>query len=249
MSRRLFENVGVSTMTAHRAFGWPVSAGIHVVVVVAVAAASALARVELPPVPAMPEVIRLPLPAGPAEGPPALPRKGPSLGRKSAGVALLPPARVDTPAMPPAAIPDGVGPSSTAADPPGQGDAPGECEGCMPTGGANGLVGGGGGSRGETPAPPPIRISAGVQPPRKLHQVDPVYPELARAAHVEGRVVLDCVIGVNGHVTDVRVVRGVPLLNESAANAVAQWVYVPTLLSGRPVAVILTVTVEFHLAH
>jgi protein TonB len=93
-----------------------------------------------------------------------------------------------------------------------------------------------------------MRISAGVQPPRKLHQVDPIYPELARAARVEGRVVLDCVIGVDGRVTDVRIVRGVALLNQAAVDAVGQWVYVPTLLSGRPVPVILTVTVDFHLA-
>lgn len=248
MSRRLFENVGVSTMAAPRAFGWPVSAGLHVVVVAAVATASALAHVELPPVPAIQEVIRLPLPAGPAEGPPALPRKGPSLARKSAGVALLPAPRVDIPAMPPAVIPDDVGPFSPNVAAVGGGDTPGECEGCVPSGDSNGFPGGGG-SAGEPPVAPPIRMSAGVQPPRKLHQVDPIYPELARAAHVEGRVVLDCVIGVDGHVTDVRVVRGVPLLNESAVNAVEQWIYVPTLLSGRPVAVILTVTVEFHLAH
>jgi protein TonB len=249
MGTRLFESVGVSAVAAPRAFAWPVSAGIHVVVVVAVASASALARVELPPVPGIPEVVRLPLPAGPAEGPPALPRKGPSLHPRSRGVALLPPqARIDVPSMPPSVIPDGIEPSSSAATALDFGDSPGVCVGCAPSGYDDGSLGRDG-PREEAPGLAPIRVSAGVQPPRKLRQVDPVYPELARAAHVEGRVVLDCVIGVDGRVTDVRVVRGVALLNEAAVNAVEQWIYVPTLLSGRPVAVILTVTVEFHLAH
>ena len=50
-----------------------------------------------------------------------------------------------------------------------------------------------------------------------------------------------------GRVTDVKVLRGVPLLDQAAIDAVRQWVYTPTLLNGTPVAVVMTVTVNFKL--
>jgi protein TonB len=49
-------------------------------------------------------------------------------------------------------------------------------------------------------------------------------------------------------VTDVRVLRGLPLLDRAAIEAVRQWVYTPTLLNGVPVPVIMTVTVNFKLS-
>lgn len=96
--------------------------------------------------------------------------------------------------------------------------------------------------------PPPLRVGEGIVEPRKLHSVPPVYPELARQARVQGTVVLECTISPEGRVTDVRVLRGVPLLDEAARDAVRQWVYTPTLLDGRPVPVIMTVTVNFRLS-
>jgi protein TonB len=85
-----------------------------------------------------------------------------------------------------------------------------------------------------------------VKPPRKLHEVKPVYPELALRAHVRGTVILECTIGTDGRIADVRVLKGVPLLDTAAIEAVRQWRYAPTLLNGIPVAVIMTVTVMFN---
>jgi len=77
--------------------------------------------------------------------------------------------------------------------------------------------------------------------------VEPEYPRLARKANIEGIVILECTISPAGRVSDVRVLRGVPMLDEAAIEAVKQWVFTPTLLDGVPVPVIMTVTVSFSL--
>ncbi len=61
-------------------------------------------------------------------------------------------------------------------------------------------------------------------------------------------MILECTIGVDGRVEDVKVLRSVPLLDAAAVDAVRQWVYTPTLLNGVPVPVIMTVTVNFKLS-
>ncbi len=76
----------------------------------------------------------------------------------------------------------------------------------------------------------------------------PQYPAIARQARVQGIVILECTISPRGDVTDVRVLRGIPLLNQAAIDAVRQWEYEPTLVNGVPVAVIMTVTVNFKLS-
>ena len=86
-----------------------------------------------------------------------------------------------------------------------------------------------------------------IKPPRKLKDVQPIYPDIAKQARVQGVVIVECTISPRGKVTDVKVLRGVPLLNQSAITAVRQWVYTPTLLNGVPVPVIMTVTVNFKL--
>jgi protein TonB len=78
--------------------------------------------------------------------------------------------------------------------------------------------------------------------------VSPIYPEIAKQARVQGVVILEATIGSRGDVTAVRVLRGVPLLDQSAIDAVKQWVYEPTMLNGVPVPVIMTVTVSYKLA-
>jgi protein TonB len=94
----------------------------------------------------------------------------------------------------------------------------------------------------------PIRpVGGDIQEPRRIRGAAPIYPDLARRAHVEGKVVLECVIDTDGRVTDLRVVSGHPMLAEAALDAVRSWVYSPTRLNGRPVNVIMTVTVRFSL--
>ena len=85
------------------------------------------------------------------------------------------------------------------------------------------------------------------QAPTKVTNVDPRYPPVAQAARVQGVVILEAVIGPDGRVTDVKVLRSVPLLDEAAIEAVRQWTYTPTLLNGVAVPVIMTVTVNFQL--
>jgi len=99
------------------------------------------------------------------------------------------------------------------------------------------------------PAPPPspVRLHAGMEPPRKLTHVDPIYPQIAQAARIEGTVILETVIGVDGRVTSVRVLRSIPLLDQAAMDAVRRWSFTPTLLNGTPVPVAMTVTVRFAL--
>jgi TonB family protein len=64
----------------------------------------------------------------------------------------------------------------------------------------------------------PVHVGGHIRPPTKLRHVNPEYPELARRAGVGGEVVLECLIDVNGEVTDVRVLSGNPLLREAAAR-------------------------------
>jgi protein TonB len=70
---------------------------------------------------------------------------------------------------------------------------------------------------------------------------------MAQSARVQGVVMLEATIGVEGRVQDVRVLRSIPLLDQAAIDAVKQWQYTPTTLNGVPVPVVMTVTVTFAL--
>jgi protein TonB len=101
-----------------------------------------------------------------------------------------------------------------------------------------------------SPPPPPrdpVRIGGQIRPPQKTHDVRPVYPPLALAARVEGIVIIEATIGVDGRVLNARVLRSVPLLDQAALDAVRQWAYAPTTLNGVEVPVIMSVTVTFTL--
>jgi len=98
------------------------------------------------------------------------------------------------------------------------------------------------------PAPPAAYRPGGViREPRKLVDVAPIYPDIARAAKVEGLVILEATIDERGLVMDARVLRSVPLLDAAALTALKQWRYSPTLLNGTPVRVLMTVTFRFSL--
>jgi TonB family protein len=60
-------------------------------------------------------------------------------------------------------------------------------------------------------------------------------------------VIVEATIDPTGHVANATVLRGVPLLDEAALEAVRKWVYTPTLLNGVPTPLIMTVTVTFRL--
>jgi len=101
----------------------------------------------------------------------------------------------------------------------------------------------------QTPPQKPVRIRIGgnVQAAKMTHQVMPVYPPIAKQAHISGTVVLHCIIGKDGSVEQLEFVSGPPLLMKSAMDAVRQWTYQPTSLNGKPVEVDTTVSVVFTL--
>jgi protein TonB len=80
---------------------------------------------------------------------------------------------------------------------------------------------------------------------RLIHKVNPIYPESAKQAGVGGKVILTVTVNEEGSVSDIQHVSGHPLLNDAAIEAVKQWKYSPTLLNGKAVPVIATVTVFF----
>ncbi len=103
------------------------------------------------------------------------------------------------------------------------------------------------------PAPEPegpIRFVVGgnITEPVRLSGPNPIYPEAARRARIQGVVVLECTIGKAGKVTRVIVLRGLPLgLTESAESAVRKWTFKPSTLNGKPVEVLYILTVRFNL--
>jgi protein TonB len=96
--------------------------------------------------------------------------------------------------------------------------------------------------------PQRIRISAGVTKGLLIQRIEPPYPTLARAARVRGDVVLSAVIDTNGHITNLQLVGGHPMLVPAAIAAVKQWRYKLHLLNGQPVEVETTITVIFTLS-
>jgi protein TonB len=124
--------------------------------------------------------------------------------------------------------------------------APGGAEGGVPGGVVGGMVGG----LPEAPAPPapaPIWVGGAVKEPRKLKDVPPTYPRVAVLGHLQGVVVLECVIDPAGRVVSAKVVRSMPVFDDAAVAAVRQWIYTPTLLNGAPVSIVMNVTVQFRL--
>jgi TonB family protein len=99
------------------------------------------------------------------------------------------------------------------------------------------------------PAPPgTIRVGANVQAANIISQAKVSYPPLAKAARVQGTVRFEATIGKDGHVENLQLVSGPPLLVQAAMDSVRQWIYKPTLLNGQPVSVVTTVDVNFTLS-
>ena len=97
------------------------------------------------------------------------------------------------------------------------------------------------------PAAPAEPLAPGLaEGPVVLKRVEPVYPDLARRAGIDGTVELEVAIDATGKVTNVEVVRGLPLgLSQAAADAVHQWVYRPARTAAGPVATRKTVRIRF----
>lgn len=83
--------------------------------------------------------------------------------------------------------------------------------------------------------------------PEAITKVPPVYPDIAREAGVDGQVLVQALVGKDGRVKDVRVVKSVAMLDKAAIDAVKQWVFKPALSNNKPVAVWVAVPVRFSL--
>jgi periplasmic protein TonB len=224
----------------------PLAIGFHAAVLGALVF-SALASTADPPEPTLP----IAFPAFRVDPPPP-PKGDPMPVRVS-----LRPAHVDVPTL---RIPDPI-PLNTSPDPGPQNvesdldESSGEGGGGAPGGQPDGVDGGvpfsSGGDPG-TGAPLDDNVYrpgvGGVIAPVLLERIDPIYPESARKARMEGVAVLEATITASGAVDSVRVVASAgPILDAAAVSAVRRWVYRPATLNGRTVAVFLTVTVRFGL--
>ncbi len=83
--------------------------------------------------------------------------------------------------------------------------------------------------------------------PEAVSKPAPVYPDIAREAGVDGTVMIQALVGKDGRVKDIRVVKPIPMLNKAAEDAVRQWVFKPALSNNKPVAVWVAVPVRFTL--
>ncbi|HVS00207.1 MAG TPA: TonB family protein [Thermoanaerobaculia bacterium] len=95
----------------------------------------------------------------------------------------------------------------------------------------------------------PMEVGGAVLRPEVIHRVDPRYTEPARKSRLQGTVVVQAVIDEQGLVTQVKVVKALPMgLDQSAAEAVRQWRFKPATLHGRPVKVYYSLTINFQLS-
>jgi TonB family protein len=90
-----------------------------------------------------------------------------------------------------------------------------------------------------------LHVGGNIKPPTKIKDVRPAYPPVAREAGVTGVVIIEVRIGTDGSIEEAHVLRSIPLLDQAALDAVKQWQFVPTLLNGQPVPIIMTVTINF----
>jgi protein TonB len=244
MERRLFEDLissDVVTHKTHQSQTLPVSIAAHAVLIALIFLVPILRSDELPNAATSVRAFFV----EPAAAPPPPPPPPPPAPKAAQVVPKTPPKVVeDQRFTAPVDVPDQVKPDQ-GIDLGVEGGVPGGVEGGVPGGVVGGVVGG------LPDAPPPVqavRVGGQIKEPKKVKDVKPAYPDIAKQARVQGMVILECTISPQGKVTDVKVLRGLPLLDAAAEEAVKQWIYTPTLLNGVPVPVIMTVTVNFKLS-
>lgn len=94
----------------------------------------------------------------------------------------------------------------------------------------------------------PIHVGGDVTKPEKITAPQPQYTEIARKARVQGVVIVQAIIDKGGNVTNVKVLKGLPMgLSEQAVDAIKKWKFEPATLNGKPVDVYYNLTVNFRL--
>ena len=221
-------------LRSHLSGSLPISIAVHLVALLAIFVVPLVANIVVPTVSVvMPDYVRVALPPPPVERisqprAASVPNPAPSTGAPTEAPPVL------LPEAPPrqAYAPDAIGVASGIQAP-----------GAVPLGSVISVP--------PPPEPPkpagPVKVADLPVPPHKIVDVRPIYPEPARAARIEGLVVMEAVLDPTGHVTQLRVIRSVPLLDQAAMNAVRQWRYTPTMYYGKPVSVLMTITINFTL--
>lgn len=216
----------------------PISIGLHLLALFLFFVIPLTARIVLPVVSVdLPEYVRLaPMPPPPEVASPPPPRVSATPSAPRLAPVSAPPTLRDEVPEPPRYTPSGP-PDLTGGLPPGFVTIGG-------TGNPPSVL--------LPPAPPqppsgPVRVADLPVAPRKTNDVRPLYPDIARQARVEGTVVMEAVLDTAGRVTQLRVIQSVPLLDQSAMNAVRQWRYTPSTYGGHPVSVLMTITIRFTL--
>ena len=224
-----------SGLRSHLSGSLPISIAVHLVAVLLCLIIPLTASIELPdPAWHVPDY----MPAAPAPPPPPVVR---------VATATAPTPNVPTnPDIAPTSAPGAIEPEVVLPGPPDPGLPSGEG---VPDG--FGILATDKPIVIQAPEPPrpaaPVRVADLPVSPRKVVDVRPVYPEMARIARVEGTVIMEAVLDTNGRVTQLRVLKTVPMLEQAAVDAVRQWRYTPSLYGGHPVSVLLTITVRFAL--
>jgi periplasmic protein TonB len=93
----------------------------------------------------------------------------------------------------------------------------------------------------------PLRVSSIVLTGAAIERKTPAYPPLAKQARIEGSVVVEVIISIDGRVEAVRALNGHPLLTSAAVEAARGWRFNPTILNGVPVRVTGLITFNFNL--
>jgi protein TonB len=93
-----------------------------------------------------------------------------------------------------------------------------------------------------------LKVGGAISKPEAISRVNPVYTEAARRARIQGVVIVETIIDKTGTVTNVRVLKPLPMgLDQAAVDAVKKWKFRPAQLNGRPVNVYFVLTVNFQL--
>jgi protein TonB len=237
--RELFDDVTNPTVRvgSRKWYTVPLSMFVHTVLFAAIIIIPLMATDVLPTPPAMMAFVA----SAPPPPPPPPPPPAPAAPQPKA-----PPVEVN-PAAAPVEAPREIKPEILVPSTGVEGVV-GGVEGGVPGGVVGGVVGGLPSAPPPPPPPPaPVRVGGSIKQPVKIKNVDPIYPPIAQSARVQGVVIIEATIGPDGRVTNAKVLRGQPLLDQAALDAVKQWVFSPTLLNNVPVPVIMTVTVNFTL--
>ena len=252
-----YENL-IESRRTHRSLkkwlAFPVSLGLHTLIVALLIVTSYWFIVEAIPPPPLPMVIvvdSIPVPIGPPEPisrpkPPEPSKPQPERPQEFVQPPVIPDA------LPPAEIISG---SDQGSDTGSADGGPGGVPNGIPNGVPYGMDGDSGTSSSDTilrddtagNAGDEIRfITPEMKKPVQIKRVEPIYPVILIKARIEGTVIIRAVIGKTGEVEDATVQRGAhKMLDDAALGAVMQWKYQPAMLGDRPVKVYFTVVVTF----